>query len=64
MMPLTIGQTARDASERQSRRVVAALIHEGAIRSASSRAPLHLAFPAQLAECWLPGLFPAQATHS
>ncbi len=53
-----------DASERQSRRVVAALINEGAIRSASSRAPLHLAFPAHLAECWLPGLFPAQATPS
>lgn len=50
-----------DTSDRQSRRVVAALIDQGAIRSASSRAPLQLAFPAQLAERWLPGLFPARA---
>lgn len=50
-----------DASERQSRRVVAALIQQGAMRSASSRAPLHLAFSAHLAQRWLPGLFPDQA---
>ena len=47
-----------DASERQARRVTAALIQRGALVSASHRAPLRLAFPATLAPHWLPGLFP------
>ena len=47
-----------DASERQARRVTAALIERGALVSASHRAPLRLAFPATLAPHWLPGLFP------
>ena len=47
-----------DASERQARRVTAALIEQGALVSASHRAPLRLAFPATLAPHWLPGLFP------
>ena len=47
-----------DASERQARRVTAALIDRGALVSASHRAPLRLAFPATLAPHWLPGLFP------
>ncbi|MCC6868400.1 MAG: Fic family protein [Burkholderiales bacterium] len=47
-----------DASERSARRVVAALIDIGAITSASTRAPLRLAFPASLASRWMPGLFP------
>lgn len=46
------------AGERQSRRITSALIKAGALSSASSRAPLHLAFPATLASRWLPGLFP------
>ncbi len=46
------------ASERQARRVTAALIERGALVSASHRAPLRLAFPATLAPDWLPGLFP------
>ena len=46
------------ASERQARRVTAALIERGALVSASHRAPLRLAFPARLAADWLPGLFP------
>ncbi len=46
------------ASERQARRVTAALIEQGALVSASHRAPLRLAFPATLAPHWLPGLFP------
>lgn len=48
------------AGERQSRRVVAALIAAGVLRAATSRAPLQLAFPAALAARWLPGLFPEQ----
>jgi hypothetical protein len=54
------GDTAAvvDASERSARRVVAALIDAGVITSASSRAPLRLAFPAALASRWMPGLFP------
>ena len=47
-----------DASERQARRVTAALTDRGALVSASHRAPLRLAFPATLAPYWLPGLFP------
>ena len=47
-----------DASERQARRVTAALIQRGALVSASHRASLRLAFPATLAPHWLPGLFP------
>lgn len=46
------------ASERHSRRVVAALVKCGAVVSESTRAPLRLAFPAQLAPRWMPGLFP------
>ena len=47
-------------SDRHSRRVVAALIKRGVIVSTSTRAPLHLAFPAKLASRWMPGLFPDQ----
>lgn len=56
---------AKDAiagSERSARRVVAALIEAGVLRSESSRAPLRLAFPAALAHRWMPGLFP-EKTH-
>ena len=44
--------------ERQARRITSALIERGVLASDSSRAPLHLAFPARLASRWLPGLFP------
>jgi Fic family protein len=44
--------------ERQARRVVSALIERGVLLSASTRAPLRLAFPATLAARWMPGLFP------
>ena len=44
--------------ERQARRVVSALLESGALVSESVRAPLRLAFPAALAERWMPGLFP------
>jgi Fic family protein len=49
-----------DASERHARRIVAALAGQGVIVSASTRAPLRLAFPARLASRWMPGLFPEQ----
>ncbi|MGC4029456.1 MAG: Fic family protein [Steroidobacteraceae bacterium] len=44
--------------ERQARRVTSALIESGVLTSGSSRAPLRLAFPAELASRWVPGLFP------
>lgn len=44
--------------DRQARRIVSALTNAGVIDSSSSRAPLRLAFPAQLASRWMPGLFP------
>jgi Fic family protein len=45
-------------SERAARRITSALLKAGALRSESTRAPLHLAFPAKYAERWMPGLFP------
>lgn len=45
-------------SERAARRITSALLKAGAITSESTRAPLHLAFPAKYAERWMPGLFP------
>ncbi len=44
--------------DRHARRVVAALSERGVIISTSTRAPLRLAFPAELASRWMPGLFP------
>ena len=44
--------------DRQARRIVSGLIEAGVMTSASSRAPLRIAFPARLAGRWLPGLFP------
>jgi translation initiation factor IF-2 len=49
------------ASDRQARRVVSALLDRGVLISASTRAPLRLAFPAALAPRWMPGLFPDHA---
>ena len=46
--------------DRQARRVVSALIERGVVTSVSSRAPLRLSFPAELASRWMPGLFPDQ----
>lgn len=51
-------ETLLETSERTARRVTAALLERGALTSASSRAPLKLAFPATLASVWMPGLFP------
>ncbi len=49
------------ASERQARRISAALIEREVLTSESSRAALYLAFPATLASRWMPGLFPERA---
>jgi Fic family protein len=58
------GETASivGGSERNARRVVAALIDAGVLKSESSRAPLVLAFPAALAGRWMPGLFPEKTS--
>lgn len=48
------------ASDRTARRVTSALLEAGALSSASTRAPLKLAFPAKYAGRWMPGLFPEQ----
>jgi Fic family protein len=45
-------------AERQSSRIVSALIERGVLISDSTRAPLRLVFPAALASRWMPGLFP------
>ncbi len=45
-------------SERAARRVVAALLGRGVLVSESTRAHLSIAFPAVLADRWMPGLFP------
>jgi Fic family protein len=47
-------------SDRTARRVTSALLELGALSSASTRAPLRLAFPAKYAGRWMPGLFPDQ----
>ena len=60
---LTRGEVAQitGTSERQARRVTSALIEREVLTSGSSRASLHLAFPAKLASRWMPGLFPERA---
>lgn len=45
-------------SDRQARRIVAALLEKGVLESESTRAALRLTFPATLASRWMPGLFP------
>ncbi len=54
------GEVARilGSSSRHSRRVTSVLLKRGVLVSQSTRAPLQIAFPAELAPRWLPGLFP------
>jgi Fic family protein len=47
--------------ERAARNVTAALVERGMLSAASHRAPLRLAFPADVAERWFPNLYPANA---
>ncbi len=46
------------SSPRHARRITSVLLKRGILLSRSTRAPLRLAFPAELASRWLPGLFP------
>jgi Fic family protein len=48
-------------SDRQARRVVAALTQRRVLTSETPRSPLHIAFPAELAGRWMPGLFPEKS---
>ncbi|MBP9865856.1 MAG: hypothetical protein KBC91_05590 [Candidatus Omnitrophica bacterium] len=45
-------------SARSARRVVSALMERQVIASDSIRSPLRLAFPTNVTDRWLPGLFP------
>ena len=47
-------------SPRTASRVVSGLIDHDVVTSATSKAPLHIHFPAKLAPRWMPGLFPEQ----
>jgi Fic family protein len=47
--------------ERGARNVTAALVERGLLSASSHRAPLRLAFPADVAERWFPNLYPANA---
>lgn len=47
--------------ERSARNVTAALVDRGMLTASSHRAPLRLAFPAEVAERWFPNLYPANA---
>jgi Fic family protein len=47
--------------ERGARNVTAALVDRGMLTATSHRAPLRLAFPAEIAERWFPNLYPANA---
>ena len=44
--------------ERQSRRVVSALMEKNVLASDTQKSPVYLKFPAALASRWMPGLFP------
>ncbi len=55
-VPLILG-----TSERNARRFTSALLEREVLVSPSTRAPLRLAFPANLVSRWMPGLFPEQA---
>ncbi len=46
------------ATDRHARRLTSALIDKEVLTAESSRAPLRLSFPAELASRWTPGLFP------
>lgn len=47
--------------ERGARNVTAGLVQRGLLTAATHRAPLRLAFPADVAERWFPNLYPANA---
>ena len=47
--------------ERSARNVTAGLVERGLLTAETHRAPLRLAFPADVAERWFPNLYPASA---
>ncbi|MEO0460612.1 MAG: Fic family protein [Myxococcota bacterium] len=47
-------------SERHARRVTSALRSASVLYAKTTRAPFRLAFPASLADRWMPGLFPSK----
>ena len=47
-----------NVTDRHARRMTAIMIKKGILSSPSPRSPLQLAFPATLADRWMPGLFP------
>ena len=47
--------------ERGARNVTSGLVERGMLAASSHRAPLRLAFPADVAERWFPNLYPANA---
>jgi Fic family protein len=48
-----------NVTDRHARRLTAVLIEKGILISDTPKSPLKLAFPATLANRWMPGLFPA-----
>lgn len=48
------------ATDRHARRLTSALMEKGVLTATSSRGPLRMTFPAELAARWTPGLFPDQ----
>jgi Fic family protein len=57
-LPRSEVDTITGTGDRQGRRILSTLLDRGVLSSEGSRAPLHLAFPAELAQRWMPGLFP------
>jgi Fic family protein len=52
-----------DTGPRQGRRILSVLVNRGVLASDGPRAPVHLAFPADVAQRWMPGLFPDLQTE-
>lgn len=46
--------------ERQARRILSELLKKGVFKSKSDRAPIQISFSAELAQEWMPGLFPSK----
>jgi Fic family protein len=57
-LPRAAAASIVGTGERQARRIVSALLDKEVLAAEGPRAPLRLAFPAALAERWMPGLFP------
>jgi len=62
---LVLGELARGevgrrlgVTDRHARRITAALLERKVLAAEETRAPFRLAFPAELAAAWMPGLFP------